>query len=39
MFEDYMGDKPAFDEPLEFVNANNAPFQSYFSKIEPLYEQ
>ena len=39
MFEEYMGDKPAFNEPLEFVNANSAPFQRYFSKIEPMYEQ
>ncbi len=39
MFEEYMGDKPVLNEPLEFVNANSSPFHGYFHKIEPIYEQ
>ena len=39
LFEKYMCDKPAFNQSLEFVNANSAPFQGYFSKIEPIYKQ
>ncbi len=39
MFEEYMCDKPVFNEPLEFVSANSEPFSGYFSRIEPIYKK